>query len=320
MKKEFLTLAHHYNPHCFVKNTEWLASRKLNGWSCLWDGGVTRGQIAASVSWYYMGRSKPTYSTGLWTLGRGNKPKVIHAPNWWLDELPKEVPIHGELWKDDDLELVKSICGQGVKGRVDSRWENIKLMAYNVKPYSLLGLKKMWESKFYENTSWVTRIRHAKVMGSKYVDWVTQTPVYSSKEFDTFFENAVNQGWEGAMLVNPYGYYKSHRSYDLLKRKPVFEDVAEVIGYEDGKTGKTLGKMGSIAVKHTWDEKVLTVPGGRYPMINQTVMFGVSGWEDGERDWDYVKATYPIGSEIHFKYNGVTKDGIPISPNVWRDL
>jgi len=320
MKKEFLTLAHHYDVGCFSRQIEWMASRKLNGWACFWDGGITRGMVAAKVPWYYMGKDKPITSTGLWTLGRGNKPKVVNVPDWWLDDLPRNVPVQGELWKNDDLEYVKSVCGRGISGRTDDRWRDITFMGYNVKPYSLLPVVTsidMRSSPFYANCGWRQRNVKAQAHGGSVV-WVTQHLVKSSTEFEKYFEDTVRKGWEGAMLVNPDGWYEDHRSYNLLKRKPVFEAEATVIGYEDGKTGKTIGKMGAVVARIIWDEKVSSVPGGREGMVGSLATFGISGWCGDERDWDYIKRLYPIGSEISFKYNGVTKEGIPVSANVLR--
>ena len=102
-KEEFGQLSHYWGgtPENLVGR---FGSRKYNGFSVLWDGGVTRGMLAKDVPWYYKGGDKDgVVSTGLWSLGRNMKPKVLRAPDLWLNQLPVSVPLHGELWNNDCL-------------------------------------------------------------------------------------------------------------------------------------------------------------------------------------------------------------------------
>ena len=98
MKQECVQLAQHYKPaKHFIGG--WLMSEKLDGFRFIWDGGITRGMRADSISWANTTKDKtPKYATGLWT--RYHKP--IYAPKWWLDQLP-EIPLDGEGWtcRDD---------------------------------------------------------------------------------------------------------------------------------------------------------------------------------------------------------------------------
>lgn len=314
---DFATLAHHYANQPVVG---WFMSRKLNGWRCLWDGGVTRGVPLAQVPW-----SKDmtaVCATGLWTLGRSAGPKPIFAPDWFLNQLPEYVPLDGELWHEtDNISIVKSICGQGEeKGRIDPRWRGIKYMVFNSKPYSLWGCVP--DSPFYPNGSWLYRMELVKkritssLQERDNLEVLEQVKVESTKHV---FEYKRYVGGEGIMLVNPNAQYELCRSYNLLKVKTFYETEATVIGYEDGQN-RHLGRMGSVIAKLTWDEKVTSLYGGKPEFVGKTVSFGIGGgFTDEQREWSYVSQNFPIGSEIHFSYLGVSSEGVPVSCNHIQD-
>jgi len=330
MKEEFVTLAHSWNGE---QLDGWYYSRKLNGWGCVWDGGISRGLKAAVVPWYYQGGDKETpESTGLFTIGRADKfgirPKVIHAPNWWIDKLPKNIPLHGELWCDDDLAFIKSVCGQGIAGRSDPRWSKVKFMVYNSKPFGTFPLIHSFlqqnniplESLINRNNfTWSCRMHNVKMilegLPADNVEVVKQTRMTYTTSMEELATMVDNHGWEGLMFVNPFSYYANHRSKDLLKYKPEFETEATVVGYANGNA-RHIGRMGAIQCELTWDMKVTSFTGGLGEHVGRKVNFEIGGgFSDAEREWDYVKSKWPIGGEIHFKFFGITRDGIPFSCN-----
>jgi hypothetical protein len=321
-------------------------SRKLNGWGVIWDGGVTRGVLAAHVPWYYLGgdsrlKTQPV-ATGLWTIGRENKPKVIHAPDWYLDTLPIGVPLHGEFWHNDELDFVKSVCGQGHGGRFDDRWKQISFQVYNIKPFVCFpGIERFVEQQFvlnntdllhkyvvfYQNNlSWLSRMSAAlDVVKSKspsfftYSNFLKQDPIHHVDEIKEFQNYVGLKKWEGLMLINPDGRYECSRSWDLLKIKEFFDIEATIVGYRMGERGN-LNKMGALVCETTWDEKVLGFTGGRKSHIGRRVNFAVGGgFEKRQREWDYVSACFAIGKTIPVKFLYLSKDGIPQSPNFIRE-
>jgi len=326
MKKEFAQLAHSADIN--QRYMGWYVSRKLNGWGCIWDGGVTRGMPAEEVPWYYKGGdgrlSYPVVSTGLWTIGRDNKPKVIFAPDWFLNSLPVLMPIQGELWCNDDLGKVKSICGQGIKGLNDDRWREIKFQAYNVKPYVLWkDIRKFvrpHSTQFWVNLSW--KYRHDTMLSvlenhifNNVGEVVSQTKITFKDQLRLFAKTALNLGWEGAMIINPFSNYEDWRSRNLLKVKPKFDIEAMVLYAEHGK-GKHEGRMGSLVCRVTWDEKVTSFIGGKEKMIGKTVDFGVGGFTDTQRGWDYVQEHYQQGKDIPITFLSISRDGVPCSANI----
>ena len=114
LRREFLQLADHYDPHKHDV-AGWFVSEKLDGTRCFWDGGITRGLPTEQVPWASIidpktgqkkAKIKPL-STGLWS--RYGNP--IMAPDWWLNQLPC-CPLDGELWAGrGKFQLCRSICG-----------------------------------------------------------------------------------------------------------------------------------------------------------------------------------------------------------------
>ena len=336
MKKEFATLAHSYHGN-FEKVIGWYMSRKLNGWGCLWDGGVTRGLPAYKIPFYYIGGdTRPLKSTGLWTIGRSNKygirPKTIQAPDWFLDMLPKGVPLQGEIWKDDNLSDIKSICGCSTEVRKsDPRWKDVKLFVYNYKPFSLwdaecmpntLCFTSLKDSIFYENVSLEERIDNLSntLLTKDYVESpVRLLPFFklnSEEDLALFSELVRANKWEGSMLANPRSPYECCRSHNLLKVKPKFDAEARIVGHVPGKTGKNIGKLGAISCVLTWGEEVLSITGGTKEMLGKTVSFSVSGMSDADRNWSVVEKKYPVGSILSFTFSCISTHGVPSSCNV----
>jgi len=95
-KREFLQLAHTYKPEKHGIAGHW-TSDKLDGQRCFWDGGVSRGVPKKNVPWANTAKDArykiQPIATGLWSR-YGN---VIHAPDAWLDALPRCF-LDGELW------------------------------------------------------------------------------------------------------------------------------------------------------------------------------------------------------------------------------
>ena len=83
--------------------------------------------------------------------------------------------------------------------------------------------------------------------------------------------------------------YKTGRSSDLLKLKTYQDTEAEVIGYRPGR-GKYQGMVGALVVK---------TPEGKEFAIGSGLT-------------DELRRTPPqIGSIITYRYNGLTKHGLP---------
>lgn len=134
MKREFLQLAQKYDSKKYTIGGWWY-SEKLDGERCFWDGGITRGMMKSRVPWANTEKDARYVSlqiaTGLWSR-YGN---VIHAPAWWLDQLPK-CPLDGELYSHD-ASLQRQDIHSAIKKiePIDDEWKKIILEVFDSPPY-----------------------------------------------------------------------------------------------------------------------------------------------------------------------------------------
>lgn len=109
--------------------------------------------------------------------------------------------------------------------------------------------------------------------------------------FRQYFASFVEQGYEGIMLRNRDGIYRTdYRSHDLQKYKEFFEDEFEIIGFKEGDgrdkgtviwVCKTEGKdgkefsvrpRGSVALRTEWYQNANDWVGGKLTVIYQERM------------------------------------------------
>ncbi|MFA5398128.1 MAG: hypothetical protein WC346_19100 [Methanogenium sp.] len=316
----FLCKAHNANLNADYFG--WILSRKLNGFSMLWDGGISTGKPIGQVKWgkERANEDRCTICTGLWT-GDGH---IIHAPNWWYADFPQYVPLQGECWFDDN-KSVSSVCNCSLKNSLaDPRWHKLKFIIYNYKPYSLfVGIDKIIPENnfrlFYDNKSYISRLSSLVNICNLYN--ITKASVINLIDFTCIHEDKFNlcdylkkvtcgtSSWEGLMLANPDALYACGRSYNLLKLKPEYDIEVEIVGYNPGDK-RHIGRMGSLKVKLKWDTQVESFHGGRKEFINKVVNFNVGGgFDDIEREWDFVHKNFSLGKIINIKFNEVGENG-----------
>lgn len=326
---DFLCKAHSANLD--TDYSGYILSRKLNGFSMLWDGGISAGKPIGHILWgkERANEDRFTKCTGLWT-GDGH---IIHAPEWWYKDFPAFAPLQGECWFNDNKSY-SSVCNCTAKNSLDDpRWHSLKFIVYNYKPYCLFpGVKPeffMSNPTFkacYDNITYHNRLNYILYIFNDYqlahssianlIDFsiVHHDKDYNSTNCKTLGEylSAVTSGansWEGLMLANPNGLYTCGRSYDLLKLKPEYDVEVTVIGYNQGDK-RHIGRMGSLKVKLKWNEQVESFHGGRKEFVNKTVYFDVGGgFSDLERDWNFVYKRFTVGRVINIKFNEVGENG-----------
>ena len=141
-KREFLMLAHTYDEEKHGDSViGWYMSEKLDGIRAFWDGGISRGIITFEVPWANTLKDsrlkRIPVATGLWTR-RG---KVIHAPKWFLDQLPP-FPLDGELLDGYSRQSTQSIISKHSPS--DNEWAKILYFIFESPP-----LSKVFEPGFY---------------------------------------------------------------------------------------------------------------------------------------------------------------------------
>lgn len=322
----------------------WYLSEKLDGMRCFWDGGVTRGLAKRDVPWANLNRDRQEQmATGLWSR-YGN---VIHAPNWFLDKLPK-CPLDGELYHKDRSyrQELMSIVKKLVPDEKD--WEAVTFMIFDVPPPAIifangqinnpnhsamftnlekwfrqdLGISTFWDTykpQRWENYyRWMTNVLNPPEDLTYQIHTHIKLPNSTPEALQVVYKSVdeiATQGGEGVMLRDPNAIYQIKRSPTLLKLKPCDDAEAVVIGFKTG-LGKLRGLFGSVIVN------------------NGHVTFELSGFTDAERQltdekwaWDHPGQEVPPhvdgqhihrGSTITYKYRGTTRDGYPQEARYWR--
>ena len=227
--------------------TGWWMSEKYDGLRGYWDG------------------------RKLWTR-QGN---LIHAPDYFLAELPQDVALDGELWIgygkfEETVSTVRS-------DTPDDRWKNVHFMVFDA-PKN----KGSFEQRM--------QFLHATLRKeNRFVRVVVQQRCQGVAQLLAERDRVVRLGGEGLMLRQPESQYESGRSPTLLKVKPYDDAEATVIAHEPG-TGKFAGKLGALHVR---------ADDGREFSIG-------SGFSDADRE-----TPPPVGTIITYRFRGLTAKGLP---------
>jgi len=203
------------------------------------------------------------------------------------------VVLDGELYtKDIPFEVLAGI----IKKKKITEKDNaiLDLITYNV--YDIVDLK----APFSERIEFL----RANFEADQYprIKFVATYLIQSVSEFRSMFSDFVQSGYEGIMLRNVKGLYRTnYRSGDLLKYKEFDEDEYRITGFTEGE-GRDKGAV--VWVCETPDKKKFTArPQGSIENRRNQFKSGAS----------YIGKMVTV---IHF---GLTQDGIPRFP-VAKDI
>lgn len=331
-KREFLMLAHRWKTEPV---NGWLASEKLDGFRCFWDGGISRGEMKSDVPYANNAKDEryvtPPIATGTWSR-YGN---VWHAPQWWLDQLP-QLPLDGELWlgrgegaRQRLSEIVKKIVP------VDSEWKDVKYMCYDVPSLDTV-LADGTISDIHFQKTFKGCVQWAKARANGLLMWPdrnnpfgvrynilrqrctgpavahVQEAVVDDLDVAHRLKAVLAQSGEGLVLKHPDMTYGCIRSHYCLKVKSYRDDEATVIGYvsgKEGKTGKLLGLFGAMVVE--WRGITFELSG----FTNEERLTTDSVWcrqNPGQPIPESIEAIhFKRGQRITFTYRECSRDGVP---------
>jgi DNA ligase-1 len=348
-KQHFLQQAHTYKAgkHKLVGR---MATVKLDGIRCFWDGGVTREMLKSNVPWANCAKDsrykEEQYATGLWTR-YGN---VVNAPDWFLDELPEGIPLDGELWAGRGRhQFTRSVVS---RLKPDARWRDIRLGVFNSPTLKeiffprTIELKNQYEKDFSGVLEWlnlhcVTDHKGMKMtyketqdwlqtrsFWSAYVEYVNPVTMCTEAQVEDFYNRELALGGEGVIFTEPDSYYKCERVHSQVKVKPFETEEATVIGYITGRKtelgSKLLGKMGAMVVRmdngiefelsgFTAQERTLISTKETYPAYEWACEYPET------RCPEWISALYfPRGTRISFKYRELSDDGVPKEARYYR--
>ena len=146
----------------------------------------------------------------------------------------------------------------------------------------------------------------------KYLVALEGKPIRSLAEAREFFNECLEQGFEGVVFKNLDTGYGFDRNNDWLKWKPFYSIDLPITGYYVGISGKNIGRLGGFLVNFNGVEVGIgggyteKEPDAKHPdIVNERQLF-----------WD--KREEMIGKVIEIKHYGVTKDGSLRHPQYLR--
>lgn len=206
---------------------------------------------------------------------------VIHAPDWFVKDLPKSIPLDGELWtKRGDFANLISIVSSG---KTDRRWDQVSYMVFDIPEPSAGIVEERWDA-IEKLLAYVNKSN---------IQYLPQTICNSKEHLLKIFNLVIKNNGEGLMLRKPRSIYENGRSNSLLKLKKFYDAEATVIGYQESEIttkGKfhLVGSMGALLCRT--DDGIKVKVG--------------TGFDDSNR-----LCPPPIGSRITFKYQEILKSG-----------
>jgi DNA ligase 1 len=207
---------------------------------------------------------------------------LFHAPDWFIEALPKEA-LDGELWlARKEFQRTVSIVRRQDKSE---RWQDIKYLVFDAPDH---------EGTFEQRQSHLKETIEA--LKSKYLVQVIHTKCTGVDHLNSELKRVEDLGGEGLMLRQAKSKYQTGRSSTLLKVKTFHDDEALVLKHQAGK-GKHKGRLGALQVT----------------LVNGTRFSVGTGFSDAERE-----NPPPTGSFITFRYQELTKLGVPRFPSFLR--
>lgn len=349
-KREFLQLAHKYNPKKHGIGG-WFMSEKLDGLRAFWDGGISREMRSENVPWANIAKDhrlkQRQIATGLWT----RYGKVIHAPDLFLDILP-DMPLDGELWLGHgQFQETSSIVK---RHNPDKRWKDIKYMIFDspnlnvvfadgkinnqnfkkefkgiMECFEIKTIKQMsqycaFETVYSRLTKSLMRRETVRLLEQIRLPFQTEAAI---KQMEMYYKAVLARGGEGLVLRCHTSTWTPERSHYCLKYKPFNDAEGKVVGYYWGKetdvtrsvsgesTDRNVGKLGALKVEY--QGKIFKIGSGLtdYERIIEPSDTTCPGEEITD---EYECPAFPLDSVITFKYRELTDEGIPKEASFWR--
>jgi DNA ligase 1 len=208
---------------------------------------------------------------------------IVPAPAWFSANFPS-VPLDGELW----IARGRFDALSGVVRRiepVDAEWRQVRYLIFE-----LPGAAGDFSARIRQMQAIVAEA------GVPWLRVVEQTRVADRAALMLHLDAVVHAGGEGLMLHRADAPYLTGRNDALLKLKPWQDAEAVVVGYLAGN-GKYQGMIGALQVE---------MPDGQRFRVG-------SGLTDALR-----RQPPPIGTRITYRYQHLTKSGLPRFPRYLR--
>ena len=208
---------------------------------------------------------------------------TVPAPAWFTTGFPAQ-PLDGELWIARDR--FDALSGTVRKTEaVDAEWRQVRYLVFELPDAA---------GDFSNRIEQIRQlVAQAKL---PWLQTVEQTRVDDHAALMQRLDAVMRAGGEGLMLHRAAAPYLTGRSDALLKLKPWQDAEAIVVGHTPGK-GKYQGMTGALQME---------MPDGKRFRLG-------SGLSDTLR-----RQPPPIGTRITYRYQHLTKNGLPRFPRYLR--
>lgn len=320
-----------------------LMSVKLDGKRFFWDGGITRGVPKEMVPWANTAKDarykEQQIATGLWS----RYANVIHAPDWWLDQLPR-FPIDGELFSYDIMrDELFSITSSQTKG---DGWKQVVACVFDSPPLPVLFRDRIidnpnFKKKFSGIMSWIMMRPGINDMMYFKSDNIGFQSIYTwlqshlaendvvilhqqdqlpmrDEEADAVIEanlNGLVPGEDEGLIIRAgHMPYVTERVKFVIKKK-LYQDAEGIVAGYVGGEKRHLGRLGSLRIKYGEIEFDLSGMDDK----DRTLSTDVSAYEGKPIPFGMTESRiFPLGTKITFKYRGLSSHGTPIEASYDR--
>lgn len=270
-KREGVMLCYPYSEKRFLTqyDSKGLIQRKFNGDRC--KAVIENGKVTL-------------YSS------QANEITNLQHINQELSQLPN-ITLDGELYLHGlPHQTIHSIVAQKIYPH-----EQSFLMEYHV--FDLITNAKQFDRlvDLHHHLDW-------KKLAMKKVKLVDTKVVLTVKEIEMYYQQFVNEGFEGFIIRNPKGEYVEKRSTDIMKCKPRCQSVARVI---------------VMNVAHTLEGIQKNMLGAFQCIDEETgVRFKVgTGLTETQRKEFWARGDKAMaGERLVYKYQELSIDNTPIFP------
>jgi DNA ligase-1 len=256
------------------------------------------GQIDPTGWWF---SEKYDGVRALWTgdrliFGRNGTP--IAAPQFFLDYLPENIPLDGELYiRRDYFNETSGFVRK--KTPIDQEWKQIRFMVFDLPTTEFMPYEK--------------RLRRLKKTGLKPpIEIVEPILIESQEHLKRMHQDLISKGAEGSMIRAPRSPYQNTRSHYLLKVKEQRDEDAIVIGWEVGHN-RNHDRLGALQIKWNNPEEIQDKYSIEY-LPDMEFKVG-AGFKDTDRcHIGDASEVYPVGTLVKVAFNGLQKSGKPRYP------
>lgn len=314
-------------------------SEKLDGMRATWIP-AARGRSIDLVPFANIEKDKKiSIATGLFS----RYGKIIYAPTSFLDTLPRDRCLDGELWmgRQSFQRTMKTVKKHEPN---EEEWKDVKYYIFDSPTYGVLFKDGRINNPNFKKTINQTQClmalnidnagnpvsfefthnllaKECTKVGEE--DWFRSEsnillhkqellPFFTANadaRLEQLLSEITDDGGEGVMLRHPSWEWEPYRSTFLCKYKPDKDDEAQLVGYIAGK-GKHHGRLGSVRVLY---RGVLLDLGGFTDEERELMPMG-QVWADanpGSFSEQPFSLRFPIGSIITFTYRELSDGGIP---------